>query len=203
MERESKTKILTEGAIMIAMATVLSFLKVFELPMGGSVTAFSQVPIVLYGYHRGVKKGLFLGVVHGLLQMLLGGLGNFAYVKGIGSYLILILMDYLVAFGVLGLGGALFRNMKNKILGTGLGAAAASAMRFICHFVSGVTIWGEYADGWKSVWIYSFTYNGSYMLAECIVTIVGAVALISIPQTRKLLTEPSYSGDKQLETAGR
>lgn len=189
MEKNSKTRILVEGAIMIAMATVLSYIKVFELPMGGTITAFSQVPIVLFGYHRGVKKGLFIGVVHGLLQMLLQGLGNFAYVKGIGAYLILILMDYLVAFAVLGLGGALFRKMQNKILGAGLGAAAASVMRFVCHFISGVTIWGEYADGWAGVWIYSLTYNGSYMLAECIVTIVGVVALISVPQTRKLLVE--------------
>lgn len=181
--------ILAEGAMMIAMATLLSYIKVHELPMGGSITAFSQVPIVLFGYHRGVKKGLFIGVVHGLLQMLLQGLGNFAYVKGIGSYLILILMDYLVAFAVLGLGGALFRKIKNRALGVGLGAVAASAMRFICHFISGVTIWGEYADGWAGVWIYSLAYNGSYMLAECIVTIVGAAALISVPQIRKLLVE--------------
>lgn len=174
---------------MIAMATLLSYLKVYELPMGGTITAFSQVPIVLYGYHRGVKNGLFAGVVYGLLQMLLQGLENFAYVKGIGSYLILILMDYLVAFAVLGLGGALFRKMNNKVLGAGLGAAAASAMRFLCHFISGVTIWGEYADGWKSVWIYSLTYNGSYMLAECIVTIVGVSALMGVPQVRRLLTE--------------
>lgn len=189
MKKNSKAMILAEGAMMIAMATLLSYIKVHELPMGGSITAFSQVPIVLFGYHRGVKKGLFIGVVHGLLQMLLQGLGNFAYVKGIGSYLILILMDYLVAFAVLGLGGALFRKMKNRALGVGLGAVAASAMRFICHFISGVTIWGEYADGWAGVWIYSLTYNGSYMLAECIVTIVGAAALISVPQIRKLLVE--------------
>lgn len=181
--------IMTEGAIMIALATVLSYVKVFELPMGGSITAFSQVPIVLFGYHRGRKWGAFAGVVHGLLQMLLQGLGNFAYVKGIVSYLILIFMDYLLAFAALGLGGALFRRMKNRPVGAGLGAAAASAMRFVCHFISGVTIWGEYADGWSRVWVYSLTYNGSYMLAECIVTVIGVAALVSIPQIRKLLTE--------------
>ena len=50
-------------------------------------------------------------------------------------------------------------------------------LRFVCHFISGVTIWGEYADGWKNVWIYSFTYNGSYMGIEAAVTVIGAVAL--------------------------
>ncbi len=189
MTKNSKVRILTEGAVMIALATVLSYVKVFELPMGGSITAFSQVPIVLFGYHRGWKWGTFVGVVHGLLQMILQGLGNFSYVKGIVAYLILIFMDYVLAFAVLGFGGALFRKMKNKPLGAGLGAAAASTMRFVCHFISGVTIWGEYADGWASVWGYSFTYNGSYMLAECIVTMIGVAALIGIPRTQRLLTQ--------------
>ncbi len=67
--------------------------------------------------------------------------------------------------------------MKNQPLGIGLGAAAGSALRFLCHFISGVTIWGEYAAGWQSVWAYSLGYNGSYMLAEGIVTVVGAAAL--------------------------
>ena len=67
--------------------------------------------------------------------------------------------------------------MKNQPLGIGLGAAVGSALRFLCHFISGVTIWGEYAAGWQSVWAYSLGYNGSYMLVEGIVTIVGVAAL--------------------------
>ncbi len=174
----SKTRKITESAVMIAIATALSYLTPYQLPMGGSVTVFSQVPIVVIGYRHGAKWGIFTGIVHGLLQMLLQGLGNFAYVKDAGSYLILILMDYLVAFAVLGLGGALFAGaVKNQVLSVSLGAIAASAMRFLCHFISGVTIWGEYADGWQSVWIYSLTYNGSYMLAECVITVIGAAAL--------------------------
>ena len=174
----SKTRIMVEAAVMIALATVLSYITVYTLPMGGSITAFSQVPIVIIGYRHGWKWGTFTGVVHGLLQMILQGLGNFAYVSGIPAYLILIFMDYVLAFGVLGLGGAFFRNaVGNQSLGIGLGAAAASIMRFVCHFISGVTIWGDYADGWAGVWIYSLAYNGSYMLAECIITIIGTAAL--------------------------
>ncbi|MCD7730406.1 MAG: energy-coupled thiamine transporter ThiT [Oscillospiraceae bacterium] len=174
----SKTRKLTEAAIMIALATVLSYIQVFTLPMGGSITAFSQVPIVIIGFRHGAKWGTFSGMVYGLLQMLLQGLGNFAYVKGMAAYLILIFMDYLIAFAVLGLGGAIFRkSIKNQSLAIGAGAAAASAMRFICHFISGVTIWGDYAEGWSGVWVYSLTYNGSYMLAECIVTVIGTAAL--------------------------
>ena len=174
----SKTRIMVEAAVMIALATVLSYITVYTLPMGGSITAFSQVPIVIIGYRHGWKWGTFTGVVHGLLQMILQGLGNFAYVSGIPAYLILIFMDYVLAFGVLGLGGAFFRNsISNQSLGIGLGAAASSIMRFVCHFISGVTIWGDYADGWAGVWVYSFAYNGSYMLVECIITIIGTAAL--------------------------
>ena len=72
---------------------------------------------------------------------------------------------------------AFSKAIKNQPIGIALGAVLASFLRFICHFVSGVTIWGEYADGWKSVWGYSFGYNGFYMLFEGIISVVGMVAL--------------------------
>ncbi len=172
------TRRLTETAIMLALATGLSYIKFLELPMGGTVTLFSQVPIILIGYRYGAKWGISTGIIYGLLQMLLQGLGNFAYVKGIFAYLILILADYVIAFMCLGLGGAMFkRTVKNQTLALGLGAFAASLLRFLCHFISGVTIWGEYASGWKSVWIYSFTYNGSYMAVEAALSVVVVVVL--------------------------
>lgn len=172
------TRKLTETAIMLALAVLLSYVTVFQAPMGGSITAFSQVPIVLIGYRYGFKWGAGTGVIYGVLEMLLQGLGNFAYVKGFAAYLILILADYVVAFMVLGIGGAIFRKViKNQTLALALGGAVASLLRFICHFISGVTIWGEYADGWKSVWAYSFGYNGFYMLFEGILTVIGVVVL--------------------------
>lgn len=171
------TRRLTETAIMIALAVGLSYVAIFKLPMGGSVTLFSQVPIIILGYRYGWKWGCVSGIIYGLLQMVLQGLGNFAYVKGLVSYLILIFADYVIAFMVLGLGGAMFKKLKNQTAALALGAAVASLMRFICHFISGVTIWGEYADGWKSVWVYSLTYNGSYMLAEAVISVIGVVVL--------------------------
>lgn len=171
------TRKLTETAIMLALAVALSYVKIFDLPMGGSVTLFSQVPIIIIGYRYGWKWGVSTGVLYGVLEMLLQGLGNFAYVKGVGAYLILILADYVLAFMSLGLGGALFRKLKNQTVALGVGAFVASALRFLCHFVSGITIWGEYADGWKSVWGYSAAYNGSYMAAEAAITVVGVVLL--------------------------
>lgn len=171
------TRRLTETAIMIALATGLSYVTIFKLPMGGSITLFSQVPIMIIGYRYGWKWGACTGVIHGILQMLLQGLGNFAYVKGIGAYLILIFADYVLAFMALGIGGGLFKKLKNQTLALGLGAFVGSLLRFICHFVSGVTIWGEYADGWKAVWIYSLAYNGSYMAAEAVISVIGVVLL--------------------------
>lgn len=172
------TRRLTETAIMIALAVALSYVQIFSLPMGGSVTLFSQVPIIIIGYRYGWKWGCVTGVIYGLLEMLLQGLGNFSYVKGIGAYLILIFADYVVAFMVLGLGGGLFKKVvSNQSVALGLGALVASALRFLCHFISGVTIWGEYADGWKSVWVYSLGYNGSYMAAEAAISIIGVVLL--------------------------
>lgn len=172
------TRRLTETAIMIALATGLSYVTMFKLPMGGSITLFSQVPIIIIGYRYGAKWGCVTGIIHGLLQMLLQGLGNFAYVKGIGAYLVLIFADYVFAFMALGLGGAMFKKLiKNQTIALGIGAFAASLLRFVCHFVSGVTIWGDYADGWKSVWEYSAAYNGSYMAVEAIISVAAVIAL--------------------------
>lgn len=172
------TRRLTETAIMIALATALSYVTIFTLPMGGSITLFSQVPIIIIGYRYGLKWGALTGVIHGILQMLLQGLGNFAYVKGIVAYLILIFADYVVAFMALGIGGAMFKKViKNQAVALGLGAFVGSLIRFICHFISGVTIWGEYADGWKSVWAYSLGYNGSYMAVEAVISVIGVVLL--------------------------
>lgn len=171
------TRRLTETAIMLALAVGLSYVKIMELPMGGSITLFSQVPIIIIGYRYGAKWGISTGVVYGVLQMLLQGLGNFAYVKGIVAYLVLILADYVLAFMALGLGGAIFKKMKNQTVALALGAFAGSAIRFICHFVSGVTIWADYADGWKSVWQYSAAYNGSYMAIEAAISVAAVIAL--------------------------
>jgi len=171
------TRRLTETAVMLALAVGLSYVSIMQLPMGGSITLFSQVPIIIIGYRYGAKWGISTGILYGLLEMLLQGLGNFAYVKGFGAYLILILADYLLAFMSLGLGGAMFKKMKNQSTALALGAFVGSLLRFICHFISGVTIWGEYADGWKSVWIYSFSYNGSYMAVEAIISVIAVVLL--------------------------
>ena len=102
LTKKQKIRRVAESAVMLALATVLSEFAVFKLPYGGSVTLFSQVPMVALSYRYGIKWGAFSGMVMGVIQMLFG-LGNFSYVSGVVAYLILIFADYVIAFGCLAL----------------------------------------------------------------------------------------------------
>ena len=170
---------LVESALMLALSTLLAEFAIIKFPFGGSVTIFSQVPMVFISYRYGIKWGAFTGLCMGIIQMLFG-MGNFAYVSGIVAYLILIFADYIIAFGALGFGGMFKNKIKNPVVTIALGGGVVSVIRFLCHFISGVTIWGDYAEGAQAVWEYSFTYNAGYMLPELIITVVGCVVLASI-----------------------
>ena len=174
----SSVQRLTECAIMLALAVVLNEFTPFKLPFGGSVTFFAQLPIVLVSYRHGLKWGLLTGFAMGVIEILFG-LENFSYVTGIAAYLILIFADYVIAFSALGLGGVFRKSIRNQALSLAAGGALVSVIRFCCHFVSGVTIWGGYAED-TPVAIYSLTYNGSYMLPELIITVIGALVLGSL-----------------------
>lgn len=162
---------------MIALATVLSVLPVINLPFGGSVTLFSQVPVILVSYRYGVKWGLKTGLVFALIQII-AGFENFSYVNGIASYLILVFFDYVIAFSVLGTAGMFKNKIKSQRISLSCGCAVVTAVRFLCHFISGVTIWKAYA-GDLPVWKYSLVYNGSFMLPEFAVTVSGVVIVAS------------------------
>lgn len=168
-----KVVMLCESAIMIALATVLSLLKI-EWPFGGSITICSMLPILIIGYRYKPVWGCVTGVVYGLVQMLLG-LSNFSYATSGMAVVMILLFDYLIAFGVIGFGGV-FRGIKNQALGLGLGALLAGFLRFLCHFISGITVWGGFAEDMPA-WLYSITYNGAYMLPETAILIVGAVVI--------------------------
>lgn len=170
----SKTRILVECALMIAIGTVLAQIKIFEMPNGGSITLLSMLPFVLVSFRHGVKWGLLTGFVNSLLQMLLG-----FYAPPAGTVLALvgmILLDYVLAFTLLGLAGAIAKPFKNKVAGVAVGTAAVCFIRFLCSTLSGVLIWGDVTKGWAA-WSFSIVYNGSYMLPELILTTVGAVVL--------------------------
>lgn len=190
--KNSKTKILAEGAAMVALATVLSFIRVFKLPWGGSITLLSMLPIVLFSIRRGVKPGLTVAFVYSLLQFAQGIMdGLFGWGLTPGMLIACILLDYLAAFTVLGIAGC-FR--KKGVSGWIGGISLAVSLRFLCHFLSGVVIWHSFGELWdgfstENTYLYSFLYNGCYMLPELIFTLAGAIALLSAPQTKRLLTD--------------
>ena len=191
---------LAMGGIMVAAAALLSFIKVFELPYGGSITLCSMLPIMLVGYMYGVRFGMLCGVVDGVIQAILGtATSAFAGQKWWGVLLILF-FDYIVAFSVLGLGGAFSKKIKNPQTSFLLGIIVAGLARFAAHFVSGFILFGQYAEwyftqegfpkfggriladysGLKLSMIYSAIYNASYMIPEIIATAVVGVILISV-----------------------
>ncbi len=176
MEKTKKTTKLVECAILIAMAFALSFIKVFDLPYGGSVTAASMVPIIIAGYRHGLKWGLATGFAYSLLQ-LLTGLGNVSYATTWMAAVAIIVLDYIVAFSVLGLVGIFERNKKQTIVLIS-GTVVVCILRYICHVITGCTVWaGVSIPSTDGLW-YSIVYNGSYMLPETIVTVI-VVAIIS------------------------
>ncbi len=194
MTKSDKTFKLVLGGIMVALALVLSFIKVFELPYGGSITLFSMLPIAFYGYRYGAKWGLGAGFVYAVTQMIFGLSGIRALTGGavIGS----ILFDYLVAFSVLGLAGMFKKTKLSVPVSFALGTMVAVLLRFVCHILSGILCYAEYADWYFSqegftfgAWvlshfsgfslslIYSVVYNAMYMLPEMVLTMIGAFLL--------------------------
>ena len=180
--RNSNTRKLVEGALMIAMAYVLSMIKFFELPQGGSIT-LEMLPLVVMGLRNGTKWGCFTGFVHGLLQMILG-FSNVMYCATLIAQLGCILLDYLLAFTVLGLAPAVASLFKgNKVVGATIGAIVAGLLRFLCSFLSGWLLWGSYAPEGMSAVVYSFAYNASYMIPDIIIlAIIIAILYKAAPK---------------------
>lgn len=170
-----KTKKLVTSAIMIAISTVLSLYAVYKLPGGGSVTFGSMVPIILLSFMFGTRWGLFSALCHALVQCVIG----FAAppVQNLSSFLIVILFDYILAFGSLGLADLFHKVMGRKNFVRPIAAGCSVFIRFLCHLVSGVVIWSVYAPEGQSPFMYSLIYNSSYMLPEILLTSVIVLAI--------------------------
>lgn len=157
-------------AVSIALGTVLSYIKVFSFPTGGSITLLSMLIICLPGYWFGVGAGIMTGVAYGVLQML------------IDPYILFpmqLVMDYLLAFGALGLAGLFARRKGGLIPGYIIGVLG----RYIFAVLSGWIFFGMYAwEGWNPL-LYSVVYNGIYIFAEAIVTIV----ILLLPPVKKAM----------------
>ena len=147
------TKIIAETALFIALATVLSYIKIFTLPQGGSVTAASMVPIVWLALRRGPKVGLFGATLYGIVQL------------AAGPYIVhpaQVLLDYPIAFGLLGFAGFF---QKRPYIGVTLGITG----RFVAHLISGIIFFAIYAGDMNPA-VYSAIYN-SYILVELVISI--------------------------------
>ena len=192
MRSEQKEKILSlvEGAMMVALATALSLVKIVKFPWGGSITLLSMLPLVLFSIRRGVIKGLGASFVYAVLQMML----DIAEVAGWGltpgALIGCLLLDYLVPFTVIGVAGCFRRFLMAGWIG---GAALALGLRLLSHFFSGVFIFasaGKVMDiDITNPYLYSLVYNSCYMVPEILFTCIACIVLFKIPATRKLLTE--------------
>ena len=168
----SKTRRLIESAVMVSIGTVLSMIKLIDMPYGGSVTVGCMLPVIVIAYRYGFRWGLVTGFVFGLLQQLLG-LDNLSYVTTWQSIVAVILLDYIVAYMSVGFAG-LFKKVRPQSFALILGAVIASILRYLCHVISGATVWAGLAIPTKAAVIYSAGYNGTYMLPEMIVTAILA-----------------------------
>lgn len=160
------TKMLALGAVCMALSNVLSMIKLFDMPQGGSVTPASMLPLMLFAYVYGVGPGMTVGAVYGVMQFIIEP--HFLSVPQ-------MLLDYPIAFAMVGLAG-LFSKNENRALGLSLGVVLGSLGRFVAAVLSGVVFFAEYA-GDQNPWVYSIGYNGAYMLPECIICVVLALAV--------------------------
>ena len=194
--KNTKTQILVEGAIMVALATVLSFLKIVQFPWGGSITILSMLPIVVFALRNGVKKGFVVSFVYSVIQLgqgiLLEGLLGWGLTPT--ALIACIFFDYIGAFSMLCLAGAFGNKKWGAVIG---GTVMALCLRFAMHYVSGVAIFHSFGELWEgfstdNTWLYSLLYNGAYMLPEIIFTTAGAIFLFKTPQMRKLLLKNEW-----------
>lgn len=182
-QKKSNTLFIVEVAIFTALAFLLDYLAnilSFKIwPQGGAVS-IAMVPIFIIAFRWGVKGGVLSGFLLGLLQFILGFSQIYTIVQGI--------IDYFFAFTAVGLAGVFAAKVKNAVkenkkgkwmsyvvLGTFLG----SALRYICHFISGVAFFGSYAPKGQPVAVYSLLYNGTYMLPSFILSAIVVIFVIS------------------------
>lgn len=173
------TRRLVESAVMIAIATVLSMFE-FQGPwaLGGGITFCSMLPLVVISHRYGVKWGVFVAFVHSVLQMFLG-IKNVQYADSVGTAILIILFDYVVAFSVIGLAALFDESMGKNVKSLILGIVVTFLLRLCSHFISGWIVWERLWPnelGWAAP-VWSIAYNGSYMIPEIIITAIVAALL--------------------------
>ena len=189
--RNTKIRALCECAIMVALAFVLSCAKLWKMPLGGSITVASMLPIMLIAIKYGTKIGLGTSFVYSLTQLLQAYVEGdvFPYCETGATLVICILFDYIFPFTVLGLAGIFndLKAIKNKEIGAYVGMVSVVFVRFLSHFVTGVAIWGQWAPDGMGKYLYSFLYNGSFLSIDFAICLICAVLMMREKEIRKLV----------------
>ncbi|MBP3437276.1 MAG: energy-coupled thiamine transporter ThiT [Clostridia bacterium] len=190
VSRKSKTKKLVVCSAFVALSVVLSLFTLWELPMGGSVTPASMLPVLLIGVLYGSRWGLgsaFLVSLFQVFQALIKG-NVFPYCQTTLVLLVCILFDYIVPYTILGLSGMLRKVSlgKWKNFGVYLGMFVCVFLRFLCHFFTGITIWGQWDDGVLGGILYSISYNGSFLLPDFAIALAAGILLLESGSMKKL-----------------
>ena len=200
----------------MVLAMVCALIPFLNLPFGGGFTVASMLPVVIISYMYGMKWGFFSAAIYSIIQIVMDlylGKGSTLMAlflpssedyMGIGAAIAILVIDYLIAYTLLGFGGA-FRKMKNKVLGLALGCVLALSLRYVAHIVSGFIFYGAWAEwffsqenfyaigGWilehfsgkGLALIYSIFYNGLYMLPEIVITTVAAIVVGKLPVIKR------------------
>ena len=209
---QNKTKKLTESAMMLSVAIVLELVSkmiIPEMPFGGQITLVSMLPVVLISYRHGVKWGLVAGVAYAMIEMLLGARtvaaafqpGYFGDGRMILNAFTMCLLDYLLAFTLLGIGGCFRDKVKKPGIAMMCGSLVALGARYLAHIASGYILFAGWAEwfftqegfpAWGAALVerlspemlgltYSIVYNGFYMVPEILLTAVAAMLVARVP----------------------
>ena len=187
--KNKSNKMLTESAIMLALAFALSSAKLFEMPLGGSVTVASMLPIMVIGFKWGNKAGLVKAFLYSITQALQAlASGNvFPYCQGVDALIVCIVFDYLFPFTILGLAGMLYGKTKSTNSDFVIGASLVVFLRFCSHFLTGVYIWGQWAPDGMGKYLYSFLYNGGFLGADFAILMVVLVLILKSDEVKRLI----------------
>mgnify|MGYP000891846782 CR=1 FL=1 len=175
------TKVLVEVAIMVALAFVFEviFTAFPGMPFGGRVS-LSMLPIIVLSWRRGIVPGMVAGVIFSILNMLLDGIGPAAWGITWGVFIAAVFLDYLIAFGLVGIAGIVKKPFGDNVYSFALGIVIASTLRFLFHFISGVVFWAAWAEEVQAGMnpaLYSLIYNGTYMLPTLGLLLIVGIAL--------------------------
>ncbi|MCH5155591.1 MAG: energy-coupled thiamine transporter ThiT [Clostridiales bacterium] len=200
LDRKSKpmdTRTITYAAVCVALSFALSYVRLFKMPMGGSITFASMLPLMLFAFMFGSRKGVAVGAIYGLLQAI-----QDPWIIHPAQFA----LDYVVAFAAIGLTGiirelGLFKgNMRAQFI---LGATVACGIRFISHYFAGVFAFGVYGAGYAAdynisalanEYFYSFVYQCLYIIPELVIVIVAALLVLASQSFRKQIERRIAAG---------